>query len=307
MNKPQKVMLDFSFNKRKSRLSLARAITLVEDYLEAERKACQRLTVKINGDYRLRSFAAEVNSERYPPKWEDWGDPINECRSARSALRGRNIQAAKKHLKRGVAGYNRLHNKWAAYRVGLEGGGERVKSIMEITFAAMTAVATGGYCLGASLTVIESAGLATATKGIQAVLMQRGEVEQGLDDKIDWRNVGIKMAEEGLTSLASGAMSKGLLRIIAPRLTKTFKIAPDIAVKLFSKGTKSQQFAASLFTGTLLNFTKEAVKKAAAKANARDLTATNFLNLIVDEYTSKLAKDEATKQLIDDLIKSYGK
>lgn len=290
------------------KLPFPRACDVLEGHVIAERKSWQRLTEGLAREHwwvGLVNYVCEVNSERYPPTYEEWLRPSSELLSARSAYRAGRPGTASRHLRSALESYNHVHRKWVLYRDGLQGGGERAIAVAELTITAVTITATAGW--GAGLGLVKTAGMAAAFKGGTELSRAGGMVGQGVEETVDWEKLGWNVVEEFSMSLLTGGLAKGFLRVLGPRLSKTWKFDPDIARKLFSGGTATQQFFTNLATGTGLNLLKEAVKTAAKKAEGKDVSSQQFLDMVAEEYTRKLAGTEAGKQLISSVLEKVAK
>ena len=288
------------------------AARILESHIKAERDACDWHVRKLNEDHWIVSFWAEVLGGAQPPTHADWIRPLTTLDSARSACRGiqtcgpladRQTEVVKAKFKQAVGEFNDVHKKWITYRNRIELGGERAITIMEVTIATLSAAAGGA--IGGS--VRAGAAVSASFKAVEESAKGLGMFFYGLDDKVDIAKILKNVGEELIKSLVMGKLAEKFLGVLAPRLSATWKIDPELARAMAKPGvgSRAQKFLTDFFSNMGYNIVRDGVANATEKAKGKKMSMNEFMRLVADEMIKQMTTSNASKQAWLDFAKNY--
>jgi hypothetical protein len=308
---PARITIKFGLQHWKD-IPMAEAINVVETYVKTEQAACDNLVKKINEEHWIASFWSEVLGGKKPPAYSEWIAPLARLGSARSALLAGNLEMVEFHLHTAVRQYNWVHSEWIRYRQGLEKGGSRAITIMEITnmvlgsaiaggvggrvvsLAGRTVTASGRVVSIGARTVVKGAATSAGLTGYTELSKGLGLIAYKVEKSLDIGNIALAMGVSFVASLTGGALSQ---KFIAAAEKKAWDGYMGQSLKEYMKmkfrwnivpynpsaPTQAQKFLTHFFSRAGSNLLLNAVLAAAAEAKGKNMPVGDFLLLILEK------------------------
>ena len=299
--------IDFTFGAhRLKKIDFLQAAKLVEGYTLAEHKACLRQVEIINRDQWFASFWSEVLGGVKPPTHQQWMWPRILLGSARAAFRRGNKTFAITKFRQAVSAFNSVHKKWMKYQQGLQKGGARSITTIEITIIVLSTVVSvgaGARLAGKSVQVLgrtmampakgAALKMAATSAGLSAytgTAKGAGLVGYGVEKEIDVAKIALDAGTAFVTSLVGGKLSEKFLGLLAPKVAAALthdKVVVEAARRagllLPNSYSVSQKLLADFVGGAGTNIVAEAVKRAVIKAKGKKITMLGMIQLVTEE------------------------
>ncbi|MCA9051810.1 MAG: hypothetical protein KDA89_23895 [Planctomycetaceae bacterium] len=287
-------------------MPLDRAAEILTWHVNAERDAWQ-YHMDLNEEHWIASFWSEALGDVEPPTSSQWQRPLTSIRSSLIAARSRNgDDRARSFFMQAVREYNSVHRHWKNYRNGVQEGGSRAVTIMEVSIVVLSTAATvGAVPAGAGLSHAVAAG--TAMTAIEQSASALGNYFIN-DEEVDYTKFFTNIGMSTILGFVTGKVGEKVLGAIAPRLSQTWKIDPKLAKELFGKGgagSNMQRFLTDFLVSSGTNLVKDAVVAAAKVGRDRKLSRSQFIMAVADELEKNL-RSNLGKQAITSFLGSQG-
>jgi hypothetical protein len=293
-----KVSMNFPGYANLKDINFLTACSILEGYIDAEKKALSEQINIINNDQWFVSWVSETLGNVRPPSDHKYLIAAMDVRAAKMYYKIDELEKAGKYLQSAVQTYSDVHKKWVEYRNGIIGGAERAITGMEITIAVTQVyigVATGGGSL------IVTAGIGAGVAGATELTKKGGLVLWGLKSKLtinDFLEIGGNIVESFATSLVGGKLGKFFLGKFVPKFSAIAEIDPQMAKEAFKRGILPEKaftycqrgiadFATTLSANAIVKPVMWVITQMATLDKGKKMTMDSF----VDDVITKLIKD----------------
>ncbi len=275
-------------------LPFSRAANIIEAHVRAEKKACDTLVKKINEEHWIASFWSETLGGAEPPAYADWIKPLTTLDSARSAARGGRGDIAKRKLRLAVSEFKKVHKAWIGYRDRLDEGAKASIEAMQITIDSLATVASAG--IGGGL--VSGALVSGSFKMWEESAKAGGMVVQGVEKDVDVAKILKDTSVDMAKSLLIGKLGEKFLGVLAPRLSATWKLDPELAKALVKPGvgTRLEKLASEYFTTLGVNIVVDSVDAAAERTVGKGVSVSRFMEVVADEVEKRLKRSTLERQ-----------